>query len=268
MTPNLLDAIVAGAKRAAEERERVVPRADLERRVPASFVGRDRFQHALRTGAMPVIAECKRRSPSRGVLRSEYDPAAIAASYAGAGAAAISVLTEPSFFDGSLDHLARVRAAVTIPILRKDFVVGEYQLLEAAALQADAALLIVAALEPRVLDRLVAFAEAIGLGTLVEAHDADEIARALDAGASVVGVNSRNLRTLEVQPSRLDELGPSIPSSVIAVAESGLKTAADLVRLQTIRYEAFLIGERFMTESDPGHALRDLRQAALAGVAS
>ena len=147
---------------------------------------------------MNVIAECKRRSPSRGVLRADYDPVAIARGYAEAGAAAISVLTEPTFFDGSLDHLRAVRAAVAVPVLRKDFIVSEYQILEAKAAGADAVLLIVAALDPVELRALAGCAAGLGLDALVEVHDAGELRAAIDAGARIVGVNNRNLRTLEV----------------------------------------------------------------------
>ena len=156
-----------------------------------------------------MIAECKRRSPSRGVLRADYDPAAIARHYAAAGAAAISVLTEPTFFDGALDHLRAVRAAVSTPILRKDFFVDEYQILEAHAAGADAILLIVAALDDATLARLHAAAEARGLAALVEVHTAEELARAQQAGARLIGVNSRNLKTLTVSLDTAIALGPT-----------------------------------------------------------
>jgi indole-3-glycerol phosphate synthase len=217
------------------------------------------FRSALaRADRINVIAECKRRSPSRGVLRAEYDPVAIARSYEAAGAAAISVLTEPTFFDGSLDHLRAVRAAVATPLLRKDFVVSEYQLLEARADGADAVLLIVAALQQHELARLLAAAQNLGLDTLVEVHDATELTRALDAGADVIGVNNRNLRTLAVDVEASERLIAMMPADVVAVSESGLKTAADLTRLKGLGYRAFLIGERFMTATDPGALLAGL----------
>jgi indole-3-glycerol phosphate synthase len=209
-----------------------------------------------------VIAECKRRSPSRGVLRAAYDPVAIARGYATAGAAAISVLTEPTFFDGSLDDLRAVRAAVDVPVLRKDFVVTRYQVVEAAVAGADAVLLIVAALDDEGLRALAAYARTCGLDTLVEVHDEPELERALAARADLVGVNSRNLRTLEVSTDVLDRLAPRIPRVVVAVAESGLKTAGDLRRLRALRYDAFLIGERFMTAPNPGAALAELKAQA------
>jgi indole-3-glycerol phosphate synthase len=218
-----------------------------------------RFQAALSSaGGFNVIAECKRRSPSRGVLREHYDPVAIAIGYAEAGAAAISVLTEPTFFDGSLDHLRAVRAAVDVPVLRKDFVVSEYQLLEAKAAGADAVLLIVAALRPAELKVLHDHARRHGLDVLVEVHDATELAIAIDAGARIIGVNNRNLRTLQVDVHASETLIAQMPADVIAVSESGLKTAADLERLATLGYRAFLVGERFMTAADPGAALGEL----------
>ena len=191
-------------------------------------------------------------------LRERYGAVAIATAYAAAGAAAISVLTEPTFFDGSLDDLAAVRAAVDVPLLRKDFVVSEYQLLEARAAGADAVLLIVAALPPVELKVLHDHARRHGLDVLVEAHDAQELAIAVDAGARIIGVNNRNLRTLQVDVHASETLIAQMPSEVIAVSESGLKTAADLMRLKALGYRAFLIGERFMTSADPGAALAGL----------
>lgn len=211
-----------------------------------------------RAGSANVIAECKRRSPAKGVLRQSYDPAAIASVYETAGAAAVSVLTETAFFDGSLTHLAAVRSAVSIPILRKDFIVDEYQLWEARAFGADAALLIVAALEQSVLETLMRVAADLGLATLVEVHDADELKRATDAGAPIVGVNCRNLRTLAVDTGTFDRLAPSIPKGVVAVAESGIRSSADVAHLRAMGYRGFLIGESLMTSVDPGARLRDL----------
>lgn len=258
----VLDAVVAAARRAANERERLRGRAALE----ATLNDRPRsprtFRASLAESGVRIIAECKRRSPSKGVLRAEYDPVAIARGYAEAGAAAISVLTEPTFFDGSLDHLRQVRAAVEVPVLRKDFVVVPYQVVEAAAAGADAVLLIVAALGDAQLRDLRGYARECGLDALVEVHDARELERALDAGADIVGVNSRNLRTLAVSIDLLEALGAQIPPGVTAVAESGLRTPDDLRRLRAVRYDAFLIGERFMTTPHPGAALAELRGQA------
>ena len=248
--------IVAAALKSAAERERVCPRAALERAAEAITPRAELFQRRLREDRLCVIAECKRRSPSKGVLRREYEPAAIARSYERGGAAAISVLTEPTFFDGSLDHLRAVREAVALPILRKDFIVSDYQIIEARLAGADAVLLIVAALDDVALGRLMATAETWGLATLVEVHAADELERAVHAGATTVGINSRNLRTLEVDVSVFDRLIPGVPSGVAAVAESGVSSIEDVRRLRRSGFDAFLIGERFMTAADPGDALR------------
>lgn len=258
--PDLLAAIVAATRRITEVREAARPAsvlARLQTREPQGAA----FMDALRKAPEPrIIAECKRRSPSRGILRADYAPAEHAAAYAQAGAAAISVLTEPTFFDGAPEHLAAVRAAVDLPLLRKDFIVSEYQLLEAAVLGADAVLLIVGALPPAELRSLHRAASAMGLASLVEVHDLVELQAALDAGVEIVGVNSRNLRTLEVNISVLDRVAETLPGEVIAVAESGIKQAADIRRLRAAGYHAFLVGERLIAQPDPGAALRELRQ--------
>ena len=253
--PDLLATIVAATRRIVEVRAReVAPDAlDWQRRHPDGGA----FERALTTSPAPrVIAECKRRSPSRGILRQDYDAASHARSYEAAGAAAISVLTEPTFFDGAPEHLRAVRDAVTVPVLRKDFIVTEYQLFEAVALGADAALLIVGALTQGELVSLLARAAELGLAALVEAHDVDEVRRAIDAGARIVGVNSRNLRTLAVDLTVLDAVAAVLPDQVTAVAESGITSRADMDRLADAGYDAFLIGERLITQPDPGAALR------------
>ena len=258
-TSDLLAAIVAASRTAVECRERHRPVAVLERETTRT-PGGARFVEALRaSGAPRVIAECKRRSPSKGILRDHYDPVAHARDYAAAGAAAISVLTEPTFFDGSPEHLRRVRDAVELPLLRKDFIVTEYQVAEAAWLGADAVLLIVGALAPDALRRLLSAARARGLGTLVEVHDEEELSIALEAGADVVGVNSRNLRTLTVDQDVLQRLIGRIPPSAVKVAESGIRSRADIDRLSAAGYDAFLVGERLIATPDPGAALRELR---------
>ena len=256
---DLLATIVAATRRIVEVRAEREPLARLAQRAERVAPRPGVFRTALsRTNRVNVIAECKRRSPSRGVLRAEYDAVAIARGYSAAGAAAISVLTEPTFFDGSLDDLVRVRAAVDVPLLRKDFVVSEYQLLEARAAGADAVLLIVGALRPHELTRLLARAGELGLDALVEVHNREELAAALDAGAAVIGVNNRNLRTLAVDLDVSGELIARMPKGVTAVSESGIKSAADIERFIGLGYHAFLIGERFMAAEDPGAALRDL----------
>jgi indole-3-glycerol phosphate synthase len=256
---DLLRTIVAATERIIDTRRGREPIAVLESRAASATPRGDRFEEALgMNGRINVIAECKRRSPSKGVLAPTYDPVAIARQYEQGGAAAISVLTEPTFFDGALDHLIAVRAAVGLPLLRKDFIVDDYQLLEARAAGADAVLLIVAALEQPRLAALQARAWELGLATLVEVHDDDELARAVDSGARVIGVNNRNLRTLTVDVDASYRLAARMPKQVTGVSESGLQTSADLERLSAAGYRAFLIGERFMTDPDPARAIREL----------
>ncbi len=262
-TPDLLAAIVAATRHTIAVRAAQTPLVELERRAAARNPRPGLFREALaRPDRLNVIAEGKRRSPSRGVLKAAYDPAAIAGGYQRAGAAAISVLTEPAFFDGSLEHLAAVRGVVDLPILRKDFIVDRYQILEARAAGADAILLIVAGLTPAELKTLHAVATDAGLDVLVEIHDLRELPVAIDAGASIVGVNNRNLRTLAVDTEVSDAAVDLIPESAVAVAESGLKTRDDLARLRSAGYDAFLIGERLMTTGDPGGALAGLLEGA------
>ena len=260
-TPDLLTAVVGATRVAVAERRKLIPNGQLEREAAARTPRAEEFRAALaRSEGFNVIAECKRRSPVRGILQKDYDPAALARVYARAGAAAISVLTEPSFFDGSVEHLKSVRDAVDLPILRKEFVVTEYQLIEARAAGADAALLIVAALEDNMLASLLASVEALGLAALVEVHDEMELERAVGAGAGIIGVNNRNLRTLEIGLETTARLIERMPGDVIAIAESGLRTHRDLVRLRDAGYHGFLIGEVLVTDSAPGRALEALRE--------
>ncbi|MGE3179554.1 MAG: indole-3-glycerol phosphate synthase TrpC [Vicinamibacterales bacterium] len=260
---DLLATIVAATRATVAAREARESRVALLARAEAQAPRPGRFREALaRRDRLNVIAECKRRSPSKGVLRAEYDPVAIAAGYERAGAAAVSVLTEPAFFDGALSHLAAVRAAVEIPVLRKDFIVSEYQLLEARAAGADAVLLIVAALTPAELRGLHQAATGLGLDVLVEVHDPPELRHAVEAGARIIGVNNRNLRTLAVDVNVSEAVMAGMPADVVAVSESGLRTADDLTRLRRLGYAAFLIGERFMTQPDPGAMLADLLAGA------
>jgi indole-3-glycerol phosphate synthase len=261
---DLLETIVAATRRIVEVRQQQEPQAALAERAGGAAPRAGRFQLAISgRDSINVIAECKRRSPSKGVLREDYDPVAIAKGYQAAGAAAISVLTEPTFFDGALEHLVAVRAAVGVPVLRKDFIVSEYQLLEAKAAGADAILLIVAALRPVELKVLHDHARRYGLDALVEVHDEHELAIAIDAGARIVGVNNRNLRTLEVDLDASERLISGIPPEVVAISESGLRSADDLKRLRDLGYRAFLIGERFMSAADPGKALEGLLEGCI-----
>ena len=261
--PDLLATIVAAARHVTAERERRCSAATLTAQAASATPAGARFVAALTApGRVRVIAECKRRSPSCGILRADYQPDKIAASYEAHGAVAVSVLTEPTFFDGSLEHLQAVRAAVDVPILRKDFIVTRYQLLEAVAAGADAVLLIVAALDDTALGTLLAEATSLGLAALVEVHDEAELRRAMAAGATVIGVNNRNLRTLAVDVNASRILVGRIPPGIVAVAESGLRTSADLVELRAAGYHAFLIGETLITTPEPGKTLGRLLAGA------
>jgi len=263
--PDILAAIVAATERSVEVRAAALPLAELERRAAGVATRPMAFKSAVSAAdRINVIAECKRRSPSRGVLRADYDPAVIARGYTEAGAAAISVLTEATFFDGSLEHLAAVRDTTDRPLIRKDFIVTRYQVVESKAAGADAILLIVAALTPPVLKELHAAATDAGLGVLVEVHALPEIETALAAGAEVIGVNNRDLRTLAVDTEISERAVDFIPEHVVAIAESGLKSGADLLRLRAAGYDAFLIGERLMAAQDPARALAELLKDARA----
>ena len=259
MSADLLQTIVAATQRIVETRRQREPLTVLERRAAAATPRGPEFEAALgRPGHVNIIAECKRRSPSKGVLAVDYDPVRIAREYEDGGAAAISVLTEPTFFDGALEHLTAVRSAVRLPLLRKDFIVDPYQLFEARAAGADAVLLIVAALDQEEMVALQRRAWDLGLATLVEIHDEAELTRAINSGARIVGVNNRNLRTLTVDVGASDRLAARIPRDVVAVSESGLKSREELEQLAAAGYRAFLIGERFMTDPSPADAIRQL----------
>jgi indole-3-glycerol phosphate synthase len=218
------------------------------------------FRRALEAGAAPrVIAEVKRRSPSKGEIRPDFDPVACGKAYSEAGAAAISVLTDEHFFGGRLDYLGAIRAAADVPLLRKDFLVDAYQVDEARAAGADAILLIVAALEPERLRELQERASALDLDVLVEVHDEAELDVALASGAELVGVNNRDLRTFEVDLATTERLAASIPEDVLLVAESGIHEHGDIVRLERAGAGAVLVGESLMRQPDLGSALRRLR---------
>jgi indole-3-glycerol phosphate synthase len=217
------------------------------------------FQRALdRDDRLNLIAEIKRASPSRGTLRVPLDPIEIGLDYESYGAAAISVLTEEDHFQGSLADLKLVSDRVTLPTLRKDFIFDPYQIYEAALNGASAILLIVAALEPPLLKELLEIAHRIGLGALVEVHDAKELERALSAGSKIIGINNRDLKTFRVDLQTSLRLGPLVPESILLVSESGISTSDDISLLQDAGFDAFLIGELFMRSPHPGRALREL----------
>lgn len=261
--PPVLDQIVAAAQATLPAlRQR---RGDLERRAAdASPV--PSFREALAQGpAVGLVAEVKRRSPSAGTIRGDLDPAAHAARYAAEGAAAVSVLTEGPHFGGSIDDLRAVRGQVGIPVLRKDFILDEVQLLEACAAGASAALLIVRILAPARLRELLAFGHEVGLDLLVETHSAAEVRVALDAGAEIVGVNSRDLDTFALDPARAWELLAALPSDRLAVAESAMETLADVERAAAAGADAVLIGSALSRAADPGPFIRQIGKVARRG---
>jgi|SRR5580658_1233393 indole-3-glycerol phosphate synthase len=212
--------------------------------------------------AIAVIAELKKASPSKGLIRADFRPSELARDLEQAGAAALSVLTDEQFFQGSLDYLREASSSGSLPCLRKDFIVDELQIVEARANRADAILLIVAALEQKELVFLAAAARAQGLDVLCEAHDEAELQRALDAGCDLIGINSRNLRTFEVNLETAFRLAEKIPASCVRVAESGIQSGADIARLRSAGYEAFLIGESLMKAARPGETLAKLMEEA------
>ncbi|MDT7627175.1 MAG: indole-3-glycerol phosphate synthase, partial [Pseudonocardiales bacterium] len=252
-----LDDIVAGVRIDLAQRRSQVPEAELRARLPDTPPALDPMP-SFRGAGSSVIAEVKRRSPSKGELADIPEPAMLARSYERGGAAAISVLTEERRFGGSLADLVAVRAAITVPVLRKDFVVDPYQLLEARAAGADLVLLIVAALEQNVFASLLDRVESLGMTALVEVHNEEEADRALEAGASLIGVNARNLHTLEVDRSLFGRLAPGLPADVLRVAESGVRGPGDLLTYAGYGADAVLVGEGLVTSGDPRVAVTKL----------
>jgi indole-3-glycerol phosphate synthase len=263
---SVLDEIIAGVREDLADRERDVPWSRLRDEADAQQPALDPMPR-FRSGGVQVIAEVKRASPSKGHLADITDPAALAEHYATAGAAAISVLTERRRFKGSLDDLRAVRARVDVPVLRKDFLVTPYQLWEARAAGADMVLLIVAGLDSSLLADLHAEAVALGLTPLVEVHDEREVESAVAAGAQLIGVNARDLRTLEVHADCFARLAPLIPGGVVRVAESGITSAADVSDLVGHGADVVLVGETLVRSHDPSRTLSELREAGAAGAA-
>ncbi|MEU8277914.1 indole-3-glycerol phosphate synthase TrpC [Microbispora bryophytorum] len=254
---SVLEDIILGVREDLEERQRSVPIEELKRLAARAPEPRDAYA-ALGGDRVSVIAEVKRSSPSKGALAAIADPAALAADYEEGGAHVISVLTEQRRFGGTLADLAAVRAVVDIPVLRKDFIVTSYQLWEARAHGADLALLIVAALDQEALVSLIERAESIGLAPLVEVHTEEELVRAVDAGAKIIGVNARDLKTLEVDREVFATLAPKVPDGVIKVAESGVRGPHDLLAYARAGADAVLVGESLVTGRDPKAAVNDL----------
>ncbi|HEY1186538.1 MAG TPA: indole-3-glycerol phosphate synthase TrpC [Gemmata sp.] len=257
--PTILDRIVETKRREVASARAAVPETELERRAAGAAPARD-FMGAIRQlGLVTLIAEVKKASPSAGVIRADFDPVRIATTYEQHGAAAISVLTDVGYFQGSLQYLTDVKAAVRCPVLRKDFIIDRYQLLEARCAGADAVLLIAECLPGAELARLQKEALALGLHTLVELHDLDQLPRVIDSGAAIIGINNRDLRTFETRLEHTLDLLPKIPVDRVVVSESGIKTRADLVRLGAAGARAVLVGESLMRADDIGAALDALR---------
>ena len=257
----ILDEILAAKRGEVSRDRRRVPEAGLRERAGFDEPRRD-FVGALSSGqGRRIIAEIKHRSPSRGVIRENFDPPAHAAAYDAAGAACISVLTDESYFGGSLEHLEAARSACDCPLLRKDFTIDEYQIVQARAWGADAILLIVAALDAAQLADLHARAKAEGLAVLVEVHDRPELEVALGLGADLIGINNRDLRTFVTHTDVTRELAGAVPQQAVLVSESGLGRGEELTELESLAgrgVDAFLIGETFMAAADPGEALATL----------
>jgi len=258
-----LDQIVAATRRRVADTRRTADLRALERaaaeHAPRGF--RNRLA-AVGASGPSVIAELKKASPSKGLIRADFDVATLAHELEAGGAAGLSVLTDEEFFQGSLENLRVASANVQVPCLRKDFIVDDFQVLEARANRADAILLIVAALEQSQLMALARSAQAQGLDVLCEAHDEAELQRAVDAGCNLIGVNARNLKTFAVNLATLYRVAEKLPSEVLAVAESGIQSGHDISRLRAAGYQAFLIGETVMRADRPGQSLRDLLETA------
>lgn len=260
----ILDEIVRDKRADLEHTKAAVPLAELRQR-PLFRDRRRDLRAALEARRRAIIAEVKKASPSKGVIRADFHPVAIAQRYAEAGAAALSVLTEERYFQGHLDYLAAIRAAVALPLLRKDFLIDPYQLYEARAYGADAVLLIVAILPDALLHELLWLADELNLSALAEVHDREELDRALRCGARLLGINNRDLRTFHTTLETTERLLPAVPRDAFVIAESGIEGVADIERLERVGVTAFLIGEAFMRAPDPGARLAEFLGARAAG---
>ncbi len=255
-TPSFLEKVLRHKDEEIRKRTEMRPEKELEEMI-SSVPEPISMQHALRCGnRLSIIAEIKKASPFAGVLRREFDAGPLAEAYAHAGAAAVSVLTDEKFFMGSVEHIREIRPLVNIPVLRKDFIVHSYQVLEARAFGADSVLLIVAALDRSALRELLSVAHSLRMDALVEIHSQKDLEIAADAGVRLIGINNRNLETLEVDLSVTERLGPLAPPGTTLVAESGIRSAADARRMQQAGAHALLIGTHFMEAAAPGKALR------------
>jgi indole-3-glycerol phosphate synthase len=255
-----LSTIVEHVKAQVEDRRRKMSASDLQDR-PLFCTPTRGFARSLTGSSRKIIAEVKRASPSRGLIRNSCEPVEVAQEYAAHGASAISVLTEERFFQGSLSHLEQIRGTVSVPLLRKDFIVDPYQLTEARSYGADAVLLIAALLEPRRLQELAEQAKALSLDALIEVHTLAELDAALGARATLVGINNRDLKTFEVSLVTTETLAPLVPPGTQAVCESGIDTVEQIRRVEKLGIHVFLIGEALMRADQPGKKLRELLEA-------
>jgi indole-3-glycerol phosphate synthase len=254
----VLDRILDARRAAISHRKKVLPEAALRMGVKNGTPVRDFAAALTRPGAVNVISELKKASPSRGLIREDFHPKELAIALEAAGAAALSVLTEEEFFQGSAKDLRDARKAVKIPVLRKDFIIDPWQVWESRAIDADSYLLIVAALSDEELASLLTLGRELGMEPLVEIHKREELDRALEAGAKIIGVNNRDLRTLEVNVKASFDLVSAIPDECVAVCESGIRDAAEISELRAAGFDAFLIGEHLMSQADPAEALSSL----------
>lgn len=258
MKATILATIIENKIIEIEEAKKSLPLESIVERLKDSEAPRDFFGAIYPGGALKIIAEIKHASPSKGILREHFDPVKIARSYSDSGASALSVLTDEKFFKGSLTYLRKVREAVSIPLLRKDFIVDPYQVYEARYYGADAVLLIVAALGQDMLKELLDLTHTLGLNAVVEVHNESELERALEAGSRIIGINNRDLRTFEVDLGVSVRLAKKIPRGIIVIAESGIGSSEDIRSLRGQGVHVFLIGETFMKAPDPGAELKKL----------
>jgi len=253
--PTILDKIVANKWEEIAAAKQLRPESELKELAAVAPPPRDFFSALAAPGPIKLIAEVKKASPSKGVIREDFQPVEIAKTYAAHGASCLSVLTDEAYFQGSLDYLREIRAAVSIPVLRKDFILDVYQLYEARAAGADAVLLIAECLDDCNLRKLHNEAVSLGMAPLVELYDADNLQRVFDAGATLIGVNNRNLHTFEVDLEHTLRLRDRVPDQCVLVAESGIRTHADVARLAAAGVDAMLVGESLMAQSDIGKAV-------------
>lgn len=257
---NFLEKILSSTREEIRKKKSILPEAELRKLVQAAPPPISLKSAIQKANGMAIIAEMKKASPSQGVICEKYDPHQIATSYARNGATALSVLTDEKFFQGSIDHISRIRSEIDIPILRKDFIIHPYQILEARGHGADAVLLIVAALDALNLRNLLSEIHVFGMDALIEVHNRQELETALETGGKLIGINNRNLESFEVDLGTTEQLAALIPEGIAIVAESGIHTVDDAQRMQKVGVDALLIGTHFMSQTSPGKALATFRK--------